>query len=82
MFMIATIQSDRERDPDPSGSVWMPMNGNVKRSTQIPNPVATPAAASWPPSFAEPRQAAEVVDDPDGDGDGGAEQQPEVLAPE
>ena len=58
------------------------MNGNVKRSTQTPKPVRTPAAATWPPSFANHGQAAEVVDDPDRDGDRRTEQQPARLLTE
>ena len=33
----------------------MPTNGNVKRSTQIPNHVGIAAASSWPPSFSHQR---------------------------
>ena len=46
MFMSATIQTIVSGIPTDDGRVWMPTNGNVNRSTQIPNPVATAAAAT------------------------------------
>ena len=55
MFMIATIQRTDSGIPTQSGSVWMPMTGNVKRCTQIPKPTGIAAAATWPPSFSHQR---------------------------
>ena len=55
MFMIATIQSIVAGIPTHAGSAWIPMNGNVKRSTQIPNATGIAAATSWPPSFCHQR---------------------------
>ena len=45
MFMIATIHTMVTGIPTEDGNEWMPTNGSVKRSTQIPNPATTPAAA-------------------------------------
>ena len=56
MFMIATIQTIVSGTPSQAGSAWMPMNGSVKRSTQIPKPVGIAAATSCPPSFSYQRR--------------------------
>ena len=71
---------DRQRDPrPPAGSVWMPTNGSVKRSTQIPEAGGDARGGELPRELPEPRQAAEVVDDSDRHRNGRAEQQAAVL---
>ena len=67
--MIATIHAIVSGIPTPAGSVWMPTNGSVNRSTQIPNPVGHACRRELAAELREPRQAAEVVDDADGDRD-------------
>ena len=51
MFMSATIQTIVAGTPIHADSSWMPTNGNVNRSTQIPNATGIDAASTWPPSF-------------------------------
>ena len=82
MFMIATIQITVSGAPTQTGSAWMPMNGNVKRLTQMPKPTGITAASDLAAELLEPAQPAEVVDRADGDRDRGADQQPARLPAE
>ncbi len=82
MFMIATIQRIVSGTPTQAGTVWMPTNGNVKRSTQIPKYDGHRRREHLADELLPPAQPAEVVDRTDRDGDRRAEQQAARLAVE
>ena len=82
MFMIATIQITVSGAPTQTGSVWMPMNGNVKRLDPDAEADGDHGRDDLAAELLEPAQPAEVVDRADGDRDRGADQQPARLAAE
>ena len=82
MFITATIQTIVSGTPIHGGTSTAPRNGSVKWSIQTPNAVGIAAASTWPASFDDRRQPAEVVDRADDAGDRGAEQDAAHLARE
>ncbi len=79
MFISSTIQSTVAGIPIHAGSSWMPTNGNVKRSTQIPNATGITAATSCPAELLPPEEPAGVVERADHRRDRGAEEEPAHL---
>ena len=82
MFMTATIQRTVSGLPTHGDSSCAPTNGNVKRSTQMPEATGIGGGADLPGELLPPEEPAEVVDRADGRRDGGAEQQAAHLVRE